>query len=63
MLVLSRKLNESIIISDNIRVTVVEIGHGKVRIGIDAPPDVEIMREELLARRREFAEPDFAVVS
>ena len=62
MLVLSRKLGESIVINDYTRVTVVSIDRGKIRLGIEAPPHVEIMREELLQRRREFAEPEFSVV-
>jgi carbon storage regulator len=48
MLVLSRTLGESIVIGEDIRVTVVEIDRGKVRIGIEAPREVPIYREELL---------------
>lgn len=47
MLVLSRKLGERIYINDNIVITIVEIDRGKVRLGIEAPKDVEILREEL----------------
>ncbi len=47
MLVLSRKLNESIFVGDNIKITVVEIGPGKVRLGIEAPKDVPVHREEV----------------
>jgi len=47
MLVLSRKKNESIIISDNITVTVVEIRGDKVRLGIDAPKEVSVHRREV----------------
>ena len=47
MLVLSRKKNETIHIGDNIQVTVVEIAPGKVRLGIKAPPDVRVDREEV----------------
>ncbi len=47
MLVLSRKKNESIIINDNIIVTVIEIRGGKVRLGFDAPKDVPIHRREV----------------
>lgn len=47
MLVLSRKENEAILVGDSIRVTVVRIGSDKVRIGIEAPDDVRILREEL----------------
>jgi carbon storage regulator len=47
MLVLSRKLNETIIIADNIRVTVVGIRGSQVRLGIEAPAKVGICRDEL----------------
>jgi carbon storage regulator len=47
MLVLSRKLNESIIIDGDIRITVVGIRGNQVRLGIDAPESVGIFREEL----------------
>lgn len=47
MLILSRKEEESIIINGNIEVKVLEIGEGKVRLGIDAPKEVDIFREEL----------------
>src|SRR5437764_7759645 len=47
MLVLSRKKNESIIINDNITVTVIEIRGDKVRIGIEAPKDVTVHRREV----------------
>ncbi len=48
MLVLSRKLNEKIVIDDNIEITIVGIENGKVQIGIEAPKEIEIMRKELL---------------
>jgi carbon storage regulator len=48
MLVLSRKLGEKIIINDNICITVVDIDRGKIRLGIEAPRDVPIFRQELL---------------
>ena len=46
MLVLSRKVGEKILIGDNISVTVVRVGQGGVRIGIEAPADLEVVREE-----------------
>lgn len=48
MLVLSRKLGEEIVIGDSIVLRVISAGHGRVRLGIDAPPDVPIKRAELL---------------
>jgi carbon storage regulator len=48
MLVLSRKLGEKIYINDNICITVVDIDRGKIRLGIEAPRDVPIFRQELL---------------
>lgn len=48
MLVLSRKATEVIRIGETIRITVVRIGPNSVRIGIEAPEDVNIVREELL---------------
>jgi carbon storage regulator len=56
MLVLSRKLNETIIIGDDIRIKVVGISGSQVRIGIEAPGDVKVMREELLTRHMEPTE-------
>lgn len=47
MLVLSRKVNEEIIIGGNIRVTVVSIRGNQVRLGFSAPKDVAIQRSEL----------------
>ena len=47
MLVLSRKKNESIVINNDITVTVVEIRGDKVRLGIVAPKDVAVHREEV----------------
>jgi carbon storage regulator len=47
MLVLSRKPGERILIGDNVAVTIVRIGPNSVRLGIDAPRDMNIVREEL----------------
>ena len=48
MLVLSRKLNEKIIVNGNIVLTVVKIDRNQVRIGIEAPGDIPIYREEIM---------------
>jgi carbon storage regulator len=48
MLVLSRKLGEKIHIGDHICITVVDIDRGKIRLGIEAPRDIPIFRQELL---------------
>ena len=50
MLVLSRKRGESIQIDDNIFVTVTEVRGGRVRLSIDAPKSVRIVRQEVLER-------------
>ncbi|MBW3542526.1 MAG: carbon storage regulator CsrA [Planctomycetes bacterium] len=47
MLVLSRKKNESIIIDEGIRITIVEIRGDKVRLGIEAPREVPVHRSEI----------------
>lgn len=53
MLVLSRKRGESVDIGDNVRVTVVRDGKGNVRIGIEAPKDVRVIRSELTRDEKE----------
>ena len=60
MLVLSRKLGEKIFIGDNICITVVDIDRGKIRLGIEAPRDVPIYRQELLPLNQQQARTDAA---
>jgi len=50
MLILSRHINERIMIGDGIVITVCRIERGRVELGITAPPDVPILREELIGR-------------
>lgn len=50
MLVVSRKRNEPICIGDNVSVTIVDIRGDKVRIGIDAPTDIPVHRQEVRDR-------------
>ena len=47
MLVLTRRINQSIGVSDNIVITILDIHRDQVRVGITAPRDVEIHREEV----------------
>jgi carbon storage regulator len=63
MLVLTRKIGEEIIIDGRIRVTVTQIKGDKVRIGIAAPPEVRVDRQEVHERRQEFAEPDIVTAA
>jgi len=51
MLVLTRKPGERIVIDDRITVTVLEIQENRIRLGIEAPKEIPIMREELLGSR------------
>ncbi len=50
MLILSRRVGERFIISDDIVVTVLGISGGQVKLGIDAPADKTILREEIYQR-------------
>lgn len=47
MLILRRKKNESILIGNNIRITIVECGSSGVRLAIEAPKQISVVREEL----------------
>ena len=49
MLVLSRKPGDTIVVADDVVITIVELKGGKVRVGISAPPSVVIRRGELLS--------------
>lgn len=57
MLVLSRKIDQEIIIGDSIKIMLVDIRGDKVRIGIEAPPNVSIWRKELLNENGEIPKP------
>jgi carbon storage regulator len=61
MLVLTRRIEESIVIAGDIRVTVISIQGDKVRLGIAAPISVRVDREEVAARRRDGAESSSSV--
>jgi carbon storage regulator len=58
MLVLSRKRDERIVIGDNIVITIVDVRGDKVRLGIEAPPEIPVHRQEIVdALRRQAAAP------
>lgn len=57
MLVLSRKINEKIVIDGNITVVVVSVERNKVKLGIEAPHHVDVMREELLSQEPRRLDP------
>ncbi|MFC1572844.1 carbon storage regulator CsrA [Candidatus Eisenbacteria bacterium] len=53
MLILTRKLGENIRIGDRIKITILDVKGGQVKLGIDAPPHVAVHREEIYERIRE----------
>ncbi len=53
MLILTRRIGETLMIGDNVKVTVLEMKGGQVRIGIDAPKDVSVHREEIYIKIQE----------
>ncbi|MFA4987306.1 MAG: carbon storage regulator CsrA [Candidatus Brocadiia bacterium] len=57
MLVLSRKINETIVVGDQIRITIVELHKDNVKLGIEAPRHIAVLREEIRKR------PDFASIA
>ena len=56
MLVVSRKVGQRILIGDDIVITVVKLGSGGVRIGVDAPSELAVVREELAEQLRKAEE-------
>jgi carbon storage regulator len=57
MLVLSRKLGERIVIDDHIVVTVLSLEKGQVRLGIEAPREIAVFREEIAPHLRPLVQP------
>lgn len=58
MLVLTRKVNEEIMVGDDVRITIVHIHGNKVRIGIDAPTDMAVDRREIRERKDQERDGD-----
>ena len=61
MLVLSRKLGEKIMIGTDIVVTIVKIDRNQIRLGIEAPHDVPVFREEIMPRPSSQVEREVAI--
>ncbi len=61
MLVLSRKIGESIQIAGGIRVTVTEVRGGRVRLSIEAPADVRVLRKEIADAATKQSAPEVSV--
>lgn len=53
MLILTRKAGEGLFIGDDIRITILEIRGKQIRLGIEAPPNVVVLREEIYRRIQE----------
>lgn len=57
MLILTRRIGETIVIGNDIHVHVLELGGGQVRLGITAPPDVAVDRSEIRDRKDAGLQP------
>ena len=53
MLILTRKLGESVIIGDNVKITVVEVNKHQIKLGVDAPKNIAVHREEVHKKIKE----------
>lgn len=60
MLILTRRVGETLMIGDDVTVTVLAVRHGQVRIGVDAPREVQVHREEIYRRIQDEKQADNA---
>ena len=58
MLIISRRCGESFIIGDDVKITVLSVKGNQIRIGIDAPKETTILREEVRDRRTPLTSPE-----
>ena len=61
MLLLNRNIGETIIIDGDVRITVMEVSGNQIRIGIDAPKNIKVYRNEIFERMQAEAERDIGV--
>ena len=59
MLILTRKIGESIILDGGIKITVADVRGNQIRIGIEAPEEVNVYREEIYERLPDYAMPPY----
>ncbi|TDQ58132.1 carbon storage regulator CsrA [Mesocricetibacter intestinalis] len=58
MLILTRKVGESLLVGDDISITILNVRGNQVKIGVNAPKDVSVHREEIYQRIKQAAEED-----
>jgi carbon storage regulator len=63
MLIVTRRVGESVMIGDDVTVTILGVKGNQIRVGIDAPKEVAVHREEIYERIRAESKEDFKVAS